>query len=220
MADAILTQAEETLLREFRDQLALSPNTVDTQAAAQLGQATTDRLILDARFAALAFDNAGTHLHDLSTAIRDAGMTPAEGNDLLTHAWEAAVEGVLEDGLLTFDEETALNRYVDHFNLDRNQLDRNEVPPHMVKSGALRDITEGIVPDRPNVAGRVPFNLMREGESARQDVDAELLADGAGAAEGGGLRQRAAVAHAAAAGHAGGRTQQGTGVPGVMFINL
>ena len=37
------------------------------------------------------------------------------------------MEGVLEDGLLTREEENALNRYMDHFSLDTNQLDRNGV---------------------------------------------------------------------------------------------
>ena len=101
MADGIISQHEEIRLRLFKDQLALHPNNADTKAAAQLNQATTDRLILDARLAALAIDDPETLLHDLTAAIRQAGMTPAEGNDLLTQAWEAAVEGVLEDGLLT-----------------------------------------------------------------------------------------------------------------------
>ena len=101
MADGIISQHEEIRLRLFRDQLAMHPNNADTQAAAKLNQATTDWLILDARLAALAIDDPETHLHDLTAAFRQAGMTPAEGNDLLTQAWEATVEGVLEDGLLT-----------------------------------------------------------------------------------------------------------------------
>ena len=129
--------------------------------------------MLDARLAALAIDDPETHLHDLSTAIKKAGMTPTEGNDLLTQAWEAAVEGVLEDGLLTRDEENALDRYMDHFKLDQRQLDRNGVLTQVVKSAVLRDIAEGIVPHRQNITGRVPFNLMKSEKLVWiiQDVD-------------------------------------------------
>ena len=54
MADGILTQAEETLLREFRDQLTMDSAGIDRKAAEQLERASTDRLMLDARLAAIA----------------------------------------------------------------------------------------------------------------------------------------------------------------------
>ena len=129
--------------------------------------------MLDARHAALAIDDPETHLHNLSTAIRQAGMTPAEGNDLLTQAWEAAVEGVLEDELLTLDEENALNRYMRHCNLKRDQLDMNGVLTQVFKSAVLRDTAEGITPNRHNITGRVPFNLMKSEGLVwmMQDVD-------------------------------------------------
>ena len=46
MADGILTQAEETLLRQFRDRLALDSANIDRKAAAQLERASTDRLVM------------------------------------------------------------------------------------------------------------------------------------------------------------------------------
>ena len=157
MADGIISQHEEIHLRLFRDQLALNPNTADTLAAAQLDQVTTDRLMLDARLADLAFDDE-THLADLSIALSEAGLTPAEGNDILAQEWEVAVQGILEDGLLSLDEENALNRYMNDFNLGRDQLDRYGVLTQVVKSAVLRDINEGIVPQRQTITGRVPFN--------------------------------------------------------------
>ncbi len=35
--------------------------------------------------------------------------------------WEAAVEGVLEDGLFTLNEENALTRYINHCNLMKSE---------------------------------------------------------------------------------------------------
>ena len=83
------------------------------------------------------------------------------------------MEGVLEDGLLTLDEENALNRHIDHFKLDRHQLDRNGVLTQVVKSAVLKDIADGVVPERQTITGRVPFNLMKSEKLVwvTQDVD-------------------------------------------------
>ena len=48
MADGIITQDEETRLREFRDQLTLGSDTADSGAMARVDRASQDRLILDA----------------------------------------------------------------------------------------------------------------------------------------------------------------------------
>ena len=173
MADGILTQAEETKLREFRDRLALSSAAADPKAAAQLSRAATDRLMLDARLAAIAVDNPQIHLRELSEFLRQSTLYADEKTNLLTRAWEAAVESALEDGLLTLDEENALNRYMDHFGLNKDRLDRNGVLPQMIKGAVLRDVAQGIVPNRQRITGRLPFNLMKSEKLVwvMQDVD-------------------------------------------------
>ena len=92
---------------------------------------------------------------------------------LLVRAFEAAVEGVLEDGLLSFDEENALARYLDHFGIDQAHADRNGAQTSMVQAAVIREITEGVVPQRQNLTGRVPFNLMKSEKLVwvMQDVD-------------------------------------------------
>ena len=173
MADGILSQAEEAKLREFRDRLALDSAAADPQAAAQLGRAATDRLMLDARLAAVAVEDPQTHLWELSESLRQSTLYADEKTNLLTRAWEAAVEGALEDGLLTLDEENALNRYMDHFGLDQDRLDRNGVLTQMVKGAVLRDVAQGIVPNRQRITGRLPFNMMKSEKLVwvMQDVD-------------------------------------------------
>ena len=74
MADGILTQAEETLLREFRDRLALDSADIDRKAAEQLERASTDRLMLDARLAALAVVGTDTHLNELTESLQQSGL--------------------------------------------------------------------------------------------------------------------------------------------------
>ena len=66
MADGILTQQEETLLRQFRDRLALDSANTDRKAAEKLERASTDRLVLDTCLAAIATENPDAHLNELA----------------------------------------------------------------------------------------------------------------------------------------------------------
>ena len=115
--------------------------------------------MLDARLAALAV--ADTHLNELSDTLRRSHLYRDEHMNLLVRPWEAAVEGALEDGLFTLDEENALTRYINHFNLSQSQLDAHGVHTSLIKAAVLREIAEGVVPDRQHLTGNVPFNLMK-----------------------------------------------------------
>ena len=75
--------------------------------------------------------------------------------------------GVLEDGLLTLDEENALARYADHFGLSQQQLNRNGVQTTLVQAAVIRDVASGVVPQRQNFARRPPFNLMKSEKLVR-----------------------------------------------------
>ena len=161
MADGIITQDEETRLREFRDHLALGSDTADPGTMDQLNMASRDRLMLDARLAAIATFDGRSHLESLTGTLRESNVSQDEQSMLLVRAWEAAVEGALEDGLFTLDEENALTRYINHFNLSHSQLDAHGVHTSLVKAAVLREIAEGVVPDRQNIKGTVPFNLMK-----------------------------------------------------------
>ena len=173
MADGIMSQAEEAKLREFRDKLALADTGADRKSAGQLEKTSKDRLMLDARLAVLAVDYADTHLHELSQALQESELPKEEQTALLPQAWEAAVEGVLEDGLLSFDEENALARYLDHSGIDQAHADRNGAQTSMVQAAVIRELTEGVAPQRQNLTGRVPFNLMKSEKLVwvMQDVD-------------------------------------------------
>ena len=173
MADGILTQTEEAKLREFRDRLALADSGADRKATEQLDRTATDRLMLDARLAAIATNDPDTHLYDLAQSMQDSGLPHEQQHAILIQAWEAAVEGTLEDGLLALDEENALARYMGHFELTPEQLNLNGVQTTLVQAAVIRDIAEGIVPQRQNIQGRVPFNLMKSETLVwvMQDVD-------------------------------------------------
>ena len=156
MADGILTRGEEERLRAFRDRLALENSAADQGALADLDRAGADRVVMEARLAAISVRDGDGHLQDLALSIRQAGLGQGEANRLLIRAWETAALGALEDGLLSLDEENALAKYADYFSLDRNGVRTN-----LVQAAVIRDVTQGIVPQRQRVDGTVPFNLMK-----------------------------------------------------------
>ena len=161
MSDGILTRQEEERLRTFRDSLALEDNAADSKTLAALDRASSDRIMMEARLAAISVHDGDQHLQDLSAAIRQAGLDPDETNRLLIQAWEAAVESALEDGLVSLDEDSALAKYSSHFTLTQQDLDGNGAQTSLVQAAVIRDVTQGIVPQRQNITGAVPFNLMK-----------------------------------------------------------
>ena len=161
MADGIITRDEEERLRAFRDRLALENSAADQGAMSELDRAGADRVVMEARLAAISVRDGDGHLQDLALSIRQACLGQDEANRLLIRAWETAVQGALEDGLLSLDEENALARYADYFSLTQQDLDRNGVQTSLVQAAVLRDVTQGIIPKRQRVNGAVPFNLMK-----------------------------------------------------------
>ena len=93
------------------------------------------------------------HLRDLTLSIRQASLGRDEANSIRIRAWEAAVEGTLEDGLLSLDEENALAKYTDYLSLTQQDLDQNGVQTSLVQAAVIRDVTQGIIPQRQRVRG-------------------------------------------------------------------
>ena len=66
MSNGILTRQEEERLRTFRDNLALENSSADSKTLATLDRASSDRLIMEARLAAISVHDGDQHLQDLS----------------------------------------------------------------------------------------------------------------------------------------------------------
>ena len=173
MSDGILTRDEEERLRTFRDRLVLENSAADPNSLAELDLAGADRVMLEARLAAISVRDGDCHLRDLTLSIRQAGLGQGEANRLLIRAWETAVQGALEDGLLSLDEENALAKYAGHFSLTQQDLDQNGAQTSLVQAAVIRDVTQGIIPQRQLASGHVPFNLMKSEQLVWviQDVD-------------------------------------------------
>ena len=88
-------------------------------------------------------------------------MHASQTRRLLIQACEAAAEGTLEDGLVSLDEENALEKYASHFALTQQDLDGTGAQTSLVQATVIRDIAQGIVSQRQTITGNVPFNLMK-----------------------------------------------------------
>ena len=84
MADGIITQEEEARLREFRDQLALGSDTADSGAMARLDRASQNRLMLDARLAAIAVFDGGAHLNELGESLSTSRLPHPQFTSLIS----------------------------------------------------------------------------------------------------------------------------------------
>ena len=161
MSDGILTQEEETNLRDFRDRMANQDLPGIVTGSATLDRASADRISTQAGRAALATGDGGAALQELDNTLRRTSMSNTDRRQLLVRAWETAVEKTLEDGLLSLDEESALHEYLDHFGLTQEDLNANGAQTTLVQAAVIREVTQGIIPQRQNIQGRVPFNLMK-----------------------------------------------------------
>ena len=71
MSDGILTRDEEERLRAFRDRLALESSAADQGSLAELDRAGADRVMLEARLAAISVQEGDGHLRNLAlTSVR------------------------------------------------------------------------------------------------------------------------------------------------------
>ena len=155
MTDGIMTREEESL-RAFRDHLALRDNAADQDAIWDLEQASGHRLMLEARLAAISVNDGNQHLQDLEEAMLEARLEPDQRKRILIRAWETAVEGSLEDGLVSLDGENALAKYADHFGLTQQDMDGNGAQTSLVQAAVIRGVTQltGVGIDTVDLEGK------------------------------------------------------------------
>ena len=137
-SDGILTIEEEARLLEFRNRFAIAGDKVDTSLAA-LEKGARDRVMLNARRLALTPSDTYYHPDELQSSVRALRLPPDEARQLLIDAWVAAVEGSMEDGILTQAEENALFRYMAYFNFSRDEVE--DAHRDLVRAVVIRDLS-------------------------------------------------------------------------------
>jgi len=94
--------------------------------------------------------------------VETASFVPsAERNALLIKAWETSVEHFLEDGLLDETEEKRLVEVKNHFALPQSDLDKHGALTKTTKAAVLRDVLNGIIPQRMSVDGNISINFQK-----------------------------------------------------------
>ena len=79
----------------------------------------------------------------------------------LVRGFELAVERALDDHLLSEEEEIVLSELNEALPIPYDALDRNGAVTKLVKSAVIRDLTQGVIPQRQHIDGVVPFNLQK-----------------------------------------------------------
>ncbi|GMW03993.1 MAG: hypothetical protein AMXMBFR84_51270 [Candidatus Hydrogenedentota bacterium] len=88
-------------------------------------------------------------------------VPPTERKALLIKGWENSVEQFLEDGILDTTEEKRLVEFKERFALSQSELDRNGALTKTAKAAVLRDVLNGVIPQRMSVDGNLPINLQK-----------------------------------------------------------
>ena len=126
---------------------------------------TYDAAIRDLDAIAIEAINKDSNLALLELRIADLatkGRVPeSEVQESLIRGWEEAAMRLLDDLVLSSDEEHRLLEFRDHFHLTQDDLNRRGRYFAVVQCGILRDIMNGKVPDRLSCEGQLPFNLQK-----------------------------------------------------------
>ena len=77
MSDGILTSQEEERISTFRDSLALRDSAADSKTLATLDRALSDRIMMEARLAAISVHDGDQHLQDLD----ELALSPSRAHD-------------------------------------------------------------------------------------------------------------------------------------------
>ena len=174
MADGIITQDEEAWLREFRDQLALGSDAADSGAMAHLDRASQGPA--DAGRQARRHRRLRRRHPPGEPRGHPPALKPQPGRPDRRPGPSLGSRGrgsTGRRGSSPWTRRTPSTGTSPTCNLSQSQTDAHGVHTSLVKAAVLREIAEGVVPDRQKISGNVPFNLMKSERLVwmMQDVD-------------------------------------------------
>jgi hypothetical protein len=102
---------------------------------------------------------------DLEKAIsaiqQSSFVPPTELRTLLINGWERSVERFLENGIVSSTEEERLVAFQRRFAFAQEDLNHKGAFTKLTKAAVLRDVFNGIVPQRLHMRGNPPVNLQK-----------------------------------------------------------
>lgn len=109
------------------------------------------------------FDDFNSLKSDIEKIAADNYIKLPEIDDLYTRGYDKAVEKLLEDGVVTKEEEKRADKFMDQLALPQAVVDKNESLQKLVRASIIRDLTEGIIPeDKFAVQGHLPVNFKKD----------------------------------------------------------
>ena len=88
-------------------------------------------------------------------------IDPNDVTPLLAAGFKQAVDNALDDHLLSEQEEKTLNELLNQLPITEEMLHQNGVMTRVAQCAVLREIQDGIVPQRFKYSGILPFNLLK-----------------------------------------------------------
>lgn len=152
MGQCIYCGNDAGLLRKFHK---------DCKSRYEAGQKKLTELALSAAKGSADLTTTRTAVDSI---VAGSFIRPEELKTTLVNGFEVSVHQALEDGIITQDEEDALDKYKDYFRLTQNDLDTSGAFTKLVQAGVLRDLMDGKIPKRINITGQIPFNLQKSEE--------------------------------------------------------
>ena len=125
----------------------------------------TARLSLRGKVVDAAISEDDEALIALDALFEESGLGKADQRALAVEVWHMVVPTLIEDGLLTTADDEALERYLEHFELPQEELERGGTARLYLHASTLRRSIDGDFLDLPDAAAklghRIPFNLLK-----------------------------------------------------------
>ena len=93
--------------------------------------------------------------------VNERKLTKAEIREAIIKGWSRGVDKCLEDGIIDKEEEKALVTIKNGFHFTEEELDQHGANSRLMKALVLRDVMEGILPRRIQLAEPLPINLQK-----------------------------------------------------------
>lgn len=97
----------------------------------------------------------------LQNVAASSYIHPQSARRALIQGWTSAVDGFLDDHLITEPEERRLQSYARRFGLSRAELDDNGAYTRLTQAAVIRDLQNGVRPPASKFPGIIPFNLLK-----------------------------------------------------------
>lgn len=132
--------------------------------------------------AAISQAAAGSdNLERLQSRIADIAersyISESERGRLLALGWIGTVDKFLEDGVLDESEEKRLMELKERFSLSQSELDSAGALTKVTKAAVLRDVLNGVIPQRVTINGGLPINLQKGEQIVWAFPNADYLED-------------------------------------------